>query len=211
MKKSLLSIVLALAVMPVFAGPAEACSCIAERPKALAERAKVLFTGTVANIRAGQGSPVGDPGSGTRLMRIPNQTVAFDVETAFKGAVDQEVFVINPVSSTCGLHFEEGRRYTVFAYTVRSKLMTNSCSGTKLGSIDAVRYGVSEGKEIGGTPTSVDDQEPAAAPSQIRPAADDQEAVAPSQTLPVVAAVVLALVGGALFLARRRFARSPSG
>jgi hypothetical protein len=179
MKRTLLAIVLALAVVPVFAGPAVACSCIPGGPKSLAERADVLFAGTAANVSGG----------GT------TRTVAFDVETSFKGAVEEEVVITTPVSSaSCGLPFHEGRRYTVFAYTEGTKLMTSSCSGTKLGSIDAARYGVSEGREIGGTPTS----------------ADEQEAAAPGQTWPIVAVVGLVLAGGGALLTRRRFARSPS-
>ena len=189
MKKTLLSIVLALAVVPVFAGPAGACSCARSGPKALAERAEVLFAGTAANVSGGA-----------------TQTVAFDVETAFKGAVEEEVAVTTPVSSAaCGLPFQEGRRYTVFAYTEGSKLMTNSCSGTKLGSIDVARYGVSEGREVSGTPTSANDQENPTNPTS----ASDQETNALGRLWPLVV-VALVLVGGGLLLARRLLVRSPA-
>lgn len=190
MKKTLVSIVLALAVVPVFAGPAGACSCVASGPKALAERAEVLFAGTAANI-----SP--------DVSRGATRTVVFDVETAFKGKVEEEVVVTTPVSSpACGLPFQKGRRYTVFAYTEGSKLRTDSCSGTKLGSIDVARYGVSESREISGTPTSANDDEKATNPTS----ASDQETTALGLLWPV-AVGALVLVGGGLLLARRRFVR----
>jgi len=191
MKRILMLIALSAAMVPVTAGPAGACSCVASGPKALAERAEVLFVGTVANNSGGA-----------------TQTVAFDVETAFKGAVEEEVAVTTPVSSTaCGLPFQEGRRYTVFAYTKGSKLMTNSCSGTKLGSIDVARYGLSEGRAISGTPTSANDKEKPTNPTS----ASDQETTALSRQWPIVAAgAALVFVGGGLLLARRRFAHSPA-
>ncbi|MGB7443729.1 MAG: hypothetical protein WA919_21915 [Coleofasciculaceae cyanobacterium] len=100
---------------------AEACSCIQPPPPLTAlEQATAVFAGKVTSIN--QTEPF-------------NLEVTFQVSQAWKGEASSTLVVATPLNSAmCGVYFEIGEEYLVYAYGEENQLSTNLCSRTQLAS-----------------------------------------------------------------------------
>jgi len=90
------------------------------------ERADVVFTGRVVGqeVNTFKTNLFG----GLHLLQW-----TFKIETEQKGAVSEQVTVESASSSAaCGINFQIGKRYQVFANHNRSGLRATLCSGTKV-------------------------------------------------------------------------------
>ena len=99
-----------------------ACSCIPQQPdKAAIKDAQAVFSGTLDEI---------EPGVEIGFDVV---TWTFAVDTVYKGEVERSQDVTTQTqSAACGLVFEEGKRYVLFAYTEKSdRLGTNVCTNTR--------------------------------------------------------------------------------
>lgn len=96
---------------------ARACSCVPPPPPEVAlERASAVFVGEVRATAA-----KGD------LRR----EITLEVSRAFKGVEGGQVALLTPMSSAaCGRHFEEGKRYLVYAERIEGVLYDNLCTRT---------------------------------------------------------------------------------
>ena len=118
---------LASALVVLGATRALACSCVAPRSDRVAlEDATAVFAGTVAAVEPGVEIGV-DPATWT-----------FAVDTVYKGPIGTTQDVSTHTQpAACGVVFDEGARYVVFAYegdeSVASEggLVTNSCMNTR--------------------------------------------------------------------------------
>lgn len=117
--------VFVLALLPVGANTAWACSCAQLVPREAVRNAAAVFTGVargrIAPERLGFG-----------------ERVEFAVETVYKGGVSDR-WAVTVDATSCGYVFSDGERYTVFA-TVDAR--TNLCMGNVHGTIDPATYGV---------------------------------------------------------------------
>jgi hypothetical protein len=103
--------------------PAQACSCVGGDVATYAERADVVFTGTLLEITPPPRRlfwSSGDPA-----------TYSFDVDRGHQGEVGRSAEVRSAVSgASCGLEgMRTGSRYVVFA-TLDDGLWANLCGGT---------------------------------------------------------------------------------
>lgn len=108
-------LLLALAVNLLFAsgpgaGAAYACSCSGPgAPEKELRRSDAVFSGTVTSSDAQRTAPVGGPPS--------LGEVVFEVEDSWKGASGESVVVYGQGDEAmCGLDFEEGKTYLVYAF-----------------------------------------------------------------------------------------------
>lgn len=107
-----------------------------QTPRQHAANADVIFTGRVLEAE----DPLRHPG--------PRVQASLAVEVLYKGSVGEAAVVETPRGGTpaCGFRFEEGTRYTVFAYrNERGRLETNTCAATGEGGIDPSPFGLSSG------------------------------------------------------------------
>lgn len=115
-------VLIAPALVVVGATQALACSCVPPGPDKVAVKdADAVFSGTVADIE--DGVDIG----------FDNVTWTFAVDKVYKGAEvaeDQDV-ISQTQSAACGLIFKEEKRYAVFAYENKRRLVTNSCMNTR--------------------------------------------------------------------------------
>ena len=133
MRRALILLSLAGTMLPLWTVPSWACSCALVSRQELARSADVVFTGGVQAIDRGQGRVV----------------AAFAPDLVFKGTVGGDPTVATASDgAACGFHFEEGRRYTVFASEHRGRLETGLCSGTKAGDIAAERFGLDAPRRV---------------------------------------------------------------
>ncbi|HZX00668.1 MAG TPA: MYXO-CTERM sorting domain-containing protein [Bacilli bacterium] len=99
---------------------AEACKCVPPPPVATAvEGATAVFAGKIVSVsrEADQMKPI---------------VAKFSVSKSWKGSVGQEVEVrTNSSSAACGLSFEEGAEWLVYADTKEEKLTASICSRSK--------------------------------------------------------------------------------
>ena len=111
------AIALGVLVAVVPAQPAWACKC-AQRPEAqLFKAADVVFTGRVRTVHGT------DPSSEVRAL--------LRVDKVRKGRVAGLAVVSTSGSSaSCGVYFERGDRYLVYAHREGRRLTTNLCAGT---------------------------------------------------------------------------------
>jgi hypothetical protein len=103
----------------IFVAPdALACSCIPPGPPAdELQKAAAVFAGEVVRMTGGEGE-------GT-------VTVTFRVSKVWKGPQERTLVVTTPGSSaSCGVSFEEGKSYLVYAHGEEGELMVNLCSRT---------------------------------------------------------------------------------
>lgn len=131
MRRILLVLALAAAVLPATIQPASACSCIAVSPEELAKSAKVVFTGQARSVTD----------DGTFLI------VRFRTRIVYKGAVPRHLDVITSnQSGVCGFPFHDGKRYTVFGGKIRgAETSTNLCTATKPGGIHPPKFDLPRG------------------------------------------------------------------
>jgi hypothetical protein len=111
---------------------AHACSCVGGDVAAYADRADVVFTGTLVEVTpppARLSWSSGDPA-----------TYSFDVERVHQGDIGPSTEVRSAVSgASCGLEgMQTGSRYVVFA-TLDDGLWANLCGGTDLARPGVVR------------------------------------------------------------------------
>jgi hypothetical protein len=132
--------------------PAGACSCRAIAETEALEAADAAFLGTVADTN----SP------GQPLSSIDPVTWTFAVEGVFKGDVAARQEVVSAFSSaSCGIDFEIGARYLVFAQsggiggpdpTPRpGQLQANLCGGTRPAERNETPLGFPELRSVGAT------------------------------------------------------------
>jgi hypothetical protein len=110
-----LFVVAAVAALP---SPAEACSCLAQTPAQIYERADAAFVGEVIAI-----------------AETPRRkTVTLRIVHAYKGAVTagETVTVTLPggSSASCSLDFTAKARAVIFARATDGRLSTNLCQGS---------------------------------------------------------------------------------
>lgn len=131
MRRVLLVLSLAAAMLPATISPAWACSCAAVSPEELARSAKVVFTGRARAVTD----------DGTTLV------TRFTAGIVYKGSVPRHLEVVTSnQSAACGFPFREGQRYTVFGGKVRGgEMSTNLCTGTGRGGIQPADYGLPRG------------------------------------------------------------------
>ena len=137
MRRLIVAIVLAATSVPLMAQPCLACSCVPpprnqEEREEWAKDARAVFTGKVWKVK------------GEYNTNHSNVRVRFFVEDAYKGTDKHRVTVKTPNNgAACGYYFEEGKRYTVFAYDKGPKAFkTSLCSGNKHGRINPDRWGL---------------------------------------------------------------------
>ena len=102
-----------------------ACSCMRSTPEERMERADVVFTGRVVDkkMQTQETTPFG----GLRLIQW-----TFEVEADHKGSVSKQMTVESASSSAaCGINFQMGERYQVFANQSNTALRASLCSGTR--------------------------------------------------------------------------------
>jgi hypothetical protein len=123
------SLLAALSIVVVGAGPSWACSCVGGDAAEFVGRATVVVSGTVTDAV---------PPEGAMTSSLDPTTYAVDVDQVFKGEAGQTLQVLSPVSgASCGLEgIEPGRRYVVFASHQSMEgndaehLWANLCGGT---------------------------------------------------------------------------------
>ena len=135
MKRLMVALVMAVSGIAVAAPPCWACSCVDSTREERADWADAVFFGRVRSI------------TGDEPLRVK-----FRVRKIYKGRNIDEFEIVRTSSQgpACGVHFEEGKRYTVFAERRDGKLFTNSCSGTKRRDINPDNYGLPPGHPPGG-------------------------------------------------------------
>lgn len=102
-----------------------ACSCMRSTPEEQMERADVVFTGRVIDKKMKTVEP--PPFGGLNLVQW-----TFEVEADHKGSVSEKVTVESASSSAaCGINFQMGERYQVFANQSDTALRASLCSGTR--------------------------------------------------------------------------------
>lgn len=105
---------------------AMACSCMRSTSEEQLERADVAFKGRVIDKKVA--TLESDPSGGLNLIRW-----TFVVEDSQKGAAAKELIVESASNSAaCGINFQMGERYQVFANQHENNLRASLCSGTQL-------------------------------------------------------------------------------
>lgn len=102
-----------------------ACSCMQSTPEEQMERADIVFTGRVIDqkMKAAETQPFG----GRTWVQW-----TFEVESDQKGAVSEQITVESASNSAaCGINFQMGERYQVFANQNNTALRASLCSGTR--------------------------------------------------------------------------------
>lgn len=102
-----------------------ACSCMRSTPEEQVERADVVFTGRVIDkkMKTVESTPLG----GLNWVQW-----TFEVEADHKGSVSEQVTVESASNSAaCGINFQMGKRYQVFANQSNTALRASLCSGTR--------------------------------------------------------------------------------
>jgi hypothetical protein len=112
---SSLFVVAAVAALP---SPAEACSCLAQTPAQIYERADAAFVGDVVEV----------------AVTPRRKTVTLRVIRAHKGAVNEgdtvKVTLPGGSSASCSLDFTPKARAVIFARATDGRLSTNLCQGS---------------------------------------------------------------------------------
>lgn len=132
MKRILAAVVMVIALTAMAAPPCWACSCAPSTKKDEAKSSDVIFYGKVTDIKE---------------VAEFKLRVKFNVRRVYKGFTSETTSVFTSTDgASCGVYFEEGRRYTVFADKYKDgEKWTSSCSGTKQGRINPDNYGLGNG------------------------------------------------------------------
>lgn len=105
---------------------AYACSC-AEIPSALQQKDKMdaVFTGKAVVVKE----------KGLSMLRTSESPVevSFEVDKVWKGHVSPRLTISTSLDeASCGVEFNQGNEYLVYAYASEGKLKSDLCSGTTL-------------------------------------------------------------------------------
>ena len=129
-------LVWAIAAIASAPGPAVACSCLPPPPQRALAAADAVFVGTVVNR-----TPT--PWRVTDGRTWDGFAVEFVVAEWWKGGGDRQAIVVTGEGrGDCGVPFEVGQAYLVFAYLDDAgRLSTNICTGTGslAGSVPTIR------------------------------------------------------------------------
>ncbi|QUY43539.1 hypothetical protein [Acaryochloris marina] len=102
-----------------------ACSCMRSTPEEQMERADVVFTGRVIDQK--MKTVATNPLGGLKLVQW-----TFEVEADHKGVVSKQLTIESASNSAaCGINFQMGERYQVFANQSKTALRASLCSGTR--------------------------------------------------------------------------------
>lgn len=89
------------------------------------ERADVVFTGRVIDQKTK--TVTTNPFGGLKFVQW-----TFEVETDYKGAASEQLTIESASNSAaCGINFQMGERYQVFANQSNTALKASLCSGTR--------------------------------------------------------------------------------
>ena len=183
------------------AAPAHACSCAPATVPEYAERADVVFVGTITAMESGLAG-----GSGLAGESGPagsNVVYGVEVDQVFKGDVSRETEVVTASQGTaCGLpDLPEGEPLFFFASPGTGGLRVNSCDGTgsALVTAQAVTAALGEPRE----PSTVSDRQP----SPDSTSDSDEEGAYMAAWLVGGGLLVAAAAGGGVLLRRRRSAQ----
>ncbi len=133
MNRLLLAMCLAASLLPLAPTSASACSCAPATPKQYARWADVVFTGVVQEV------------SETETERI----TLFRVRVLYKGKAPRHTEVHSGVQeSACGVRFNDGSKYTIFADRSDGELWTSLCAGNRRGRIRHAKYGLPPGRRV---------------------------------------------------------------
>lgn len=119
----------------VFSTEAFACSCASTSKEKHLEHADQVFLGIVENISLNSTTDTID----SRRFRGMEKKVQFTVSESFKGEdINEAIILTASESAACGINFQKGRAYVVFANTIKSEgekrsqidFRANSCGMT---------------------------------------------------------------------------------
>lgn len=128
-----------------FASTASACVCAGERSvRAAFKESKAVFTGTFlrAEFRSGirnEMQEIANEAWGKKGQPYEVEVYIFAVDTWWKGAGTREVVLMTDTTrapdgtesvSDCGLGFEVGKKYLVYAYENGKNISAGACSRT---------------------------------------------------------------------------------
>ena len=124
MRRFFPALLLLLGVLLAHSETAQACSCVQATPAESADRAELIFLGTVGETAL--------TNRGRTVSSADPVRVTFDVQTVYKGEADATLTLETARdSASCGYAFQVGGSYLVYARAVDGKLTTDLCSGTK--------------------------------------------------------------------------------
>jgi MYXO-CTERM domain-containing protein len=182
-----------LAASQLFPSSALACKCMMPTPESAKEHAAAVFEGQVTDIQDEPGS--GPSGMGKKLVTL-------SLVRTWKGVEKDEVVKVRTADSSaaCGIDFEKGKSFLVYASQGESGLEAGSCGRTKPMSDAAEDLAALGG---GVTPVKVEPAPPAADPP--KPATTTKTAgCATSTSTSAANALFLAMPAVGLVLSRRR-------
>jgi len=115
--RTVATVVISLLVGLANAHRARACQCVEVSPEAASSRAAAVFEGQVISIGEANEGP---------------SRITFNVVRTWKGADAERVVVAaHPMQSLCGVDFEVGRSYLVYAVEQEGALTTGLCERTR--------------------------------------------------------------------------------
>ena len=120
-----------------------ACPCPTFSAKEAVQSASLIFVGkAVASTSEPGGRMRKDPATGGWVPIQPQtgeQRLSFEVSLTVKGSAPKVVQVTTPALSDCGVQFQVGQEYFVFAVSKGGVLVTDACKGNASGGGIAVR------------------------------------------------------------------------
>jgi hypothetical protein len=124
-------LIFAIALLPLFASAALACSCAEVSPCEYHGSASVVFVGIVTKMTLETGNNQLPSNAMSTTLTNTRPVTLLKVEETF-GQTLTEVVQVYGQGTTCDLEFKPGERYLVYAYQDPNTktLSTNICSGT---------------------------------------------------------------------------------
>ncbi len=133
----LLALLLGFSLVAAGARPAYACSCAGSSTEEQFRRSDAVFAGEVVEVGKFPMEQAGPMDPGMPYLA----PVSFDVKAAWKGVAGDSVVVHGQgPGPSCGLDFERGETYLVFAGRGENDvLQTGLCSSTRQSSVETAR------------------------------------------------------------------------
>ena len=124
----LLALAMSLLLVTLDAGPAYTCSCAETRSvEETLQKSSAVFSGKATKVK--EFSPE-SPEAGDALLGLG--PVTFEIQEAWKGVSGKSVVVYGQgPGASCGIDFERGETYLVYAYRSDGDLGTDFCGRTK--------------------------------------------------------------------------------